>query len=228
MELIIYNFCMEEKVIVYHGSEKIIDHPRIGFGSPKNDYGYGFYCTLDKDAACIWANRNGGYGYCNQYKVKQNGLKILDLTKEDVDALYWISLLLQHRTLDETDRRKYKTLLEGLFKKYPVSIQGVDIIIGYRADDRYFRYCKDFLSSQLDYDSLVKALKLGKLGKQYVLVSMKAFQNMKFIKADKIADAYLHSYAKLIDKANDDYLEIFDTVDQENGIFIREKLYGKH
>lgn len=216
---------MKRNVIIYHGSVRMIEAPTLGKGSAKNDYGYGFYCTLDKNAACIWANRNGGIGYCNQYEMNEEGLNILDLTS--LDAMYWISLLLQHRTLDEMDQRKYKTLLEDLFKAYPISLVGADIVIGYRADDRYFRYCKDFLSSQLDYESLVKALKLGKLGTQYVLISSKAFQRIRFLNAARIESSYLHSYMALIEKASDDYQDTIDSVDQRNGVFIREKLYGK-
>ncbi len=216
---------MKQKVIVYHGSERIIQMPKLGEGSAKNDYGYGFYCTYDRNAACIWANRNGGFGYCNQYEASEEGLTILDLT--NLDAMYWISLLLQHRTLDEMDRRKYKDLLKDLFKVYPVSLEGIDAVIGYRADDRYFRYCKDFLGSQLDYGSLVKALKLGKLGTQYVLISRRAFQSVRFLSAERIGGDYLHSYSKLIEKASDDYQDIIGNVDQRNGTFIREKLYGK-
>lgn len=218
---------MKKSILVYHGSERIVEKPVLGGGSSKNDYGYGFYCTEDRNGACIWANRNGTYGYCNCYEVKQDGLNILDLTDSKFDALSWISLLLQHRTLDEADQRKYRTLLLDLFKAFPVSLEGVDVVVGFRADDRYFRYCKDFLESQLDYDSLTKALRLGKLGKQYVLISAKAFQSIHFLGSERISEKYLHSYANLISKANDEYEEIIENVDQRNGIFIREKIYGK-
>lgn len=216
---------MKQKVFVYHGSERIVESPRFGQGSPKNDYGYGFYCTQDKNAACIWANRSGTFGYCNGYEVNQKGLNVLDLSS--LDAMYWISLLLEHRTLDEMDQKRYKDLLKDFFKTYPISLEGIDVVIGYRADDRYFRYCKDFLGSQLDYDSLTKALRLGKLGMQYVLISPKAFQRVHFVEAKKIPEDYLHSYSKLLREANDDYQEIMERVDQRNGTFIREKLYGK-
>ncbi len=218
---------MDDQIIIYHGSEKIVEKPVLGGGSLKNDYGYGFYCTEDRNAACIWANRNGTFGYCNRYEIKQKGLKVLDLTSDDFDAMHWISLLLQHRSLDEADQRKFKTLLTDLFSAYPVSLEDIDIVVGYRADDRYFRYCKDFLSSQLDYDSLVKSLKLGRLGKQYVLVSERAFENLRFLDAERIDDGYLHSYANLIEKAGDDYQRVLEGVDQRNGVFIRELLYGR-
>ena len=32
-------------MILYHGSEKIVDVPLYGKGNSHNDYGRGFYCT---------------------------------------------------------------------------------------------------------------------------------------------------------------------------------------
>ncbi|MGN0722881.1 MAG: DUF3990 domain-containing protein [Treponema sp.] len=38
-----------EKLILYHGSSKIIEKPVYGAGKPWNDYGRGFYCTQNKE-----------------------------------------------------------------------------------------------------------------------------------------------------------------------------------
>lgn len=32
-------------MLIFHGSEKIIETPQFGQGNPRNDYGLGFYCT---------------------------------------------------------------------------------------------------------------------------------------------------------------------------------------
>ena len=34
-----------KKIILYHGSPKIIENPIFGEGKTYNDYGQGFYCT---------------------------------------------------------------------------------------------------------------------------------------------------------------------------------------
>ena len=38
-------------MILYHGSEKIIDAPEFGKGNSHNDYGKGFYCTENEELA---------------------------------------------------------------------------------------------------------------------------------------------------------------------------------
>lgn len=35
-------------VVLYHGSEKVIEMPVFGAGNPANDYGQGFYKILRK------------------------------------------------------------------------------------------------------------------------------------------------------------------------------------
>lgn len=217
-----------ESLVIYHGSDRIIDHPYLGGGSLKNDYGYGFYCTKDKDAASVWANRNGLAGYCNEYNFDISGMRVLDLTSKDFQPIDWISLLLQHRTLDMADQKRFQSLLIDLFRQHPVPLQDVDVVIGYRADDRYFRYAKDFLSNQLDYESLKRALHLGKLGTQIVLISENAFRQISFVKAERIPDSYLHSYADEMRQAEDDYQEVIQNVNQKSGVFLRDLLYGRN
>ena len=46
----------QNKMTVYHGSDKIIQVPRYGMGNIYNDYGQGFYCTEDKHEADLWAS----------------------------------------------------------------------------------------------------------------------------------------------------------------------------
>ena len=55
------------KLILYHGSPKVIEQPRFGFGNPKNDYGLGFYCTESPELAKEWACSVETDGYANKY-----------------------------------------------------------------------------------------------------------------------------------------------------------------
>ena len=45
-----------EKVILYHGSERIIEKPVFGYKNNVSDYGDGFYCAQDIESAKEWAN----------------------------------------------------------------------------------------------------------------------------------------------------------------------------
>ena len=36
---------MNTNLILYHGSQQIVEVPKFGIGKSYNDYGQGFYCT---------------------------------------------------------------------------------------------------------------------------------------------------------------------------------------
>lgn len=221
------NWYNADMIILHHGSPQIVERPCFGLGNPSNDYGLGFYCTLEQEAAKLWASRSVN-GFVNSYRINAKGLRILDLTKEEFSALHWLSLLLRHRRLEPRFADHHQTLLRDLFAKYPVSLEGYDAVVGYRADDRYFRYCKDFLSNALDYGSLTRALSLGKLGLQYVLISPEAFARLSFIEAQRIGEEWLDAYQKKMRSVDEEYDEVLRNVDHVNGVFLRDLLYDRH
>lgn len=97
----------------------------------------------------------------------------------------WIALLLKYRTFKlsseiAVDARDY------IIEHYSVDTSIYDVIVGYRADDSYFRYAESFVSNGLPLRSLNQALKLGNLGEQTVLVSQKAFDRIKFTDASPV------------------------------------------
>ena len=83
---------------LYHGSEFIIQKPEFLKGNIHNDYGIGFYCTTNKELAKEWAAKRSGKGYVNKYILRDDRLRILDLTKPPFqDVLHWVSLLMHNR-----------------------------------------------------------------------------------------------------------------------------------
>jgi len=56
-----------------------------------------------------------------------------------------------------------------------------DAVIGYRADDSYFSFARAFLNNEISLSQLSVAMRLGKLGEQFVLKSQKAFDTIKFL-----------------------------------------------
>lgn len=169
------------KKIIYHGSDKIIEKPLFGFGKPYNDYGLGFYCTEDKELAKEWACADeDNEGYANRYGIDFDGLKVLDLSSEEYSILNWMAVLVKFRTFD-TSSVISKRAKEFLISNYYVDVSRYDIVIGYRADDSYFRFARDFLNNTISVEKLSKAMKLGELGKQIVLVSKKAFDSLSYL-----------------------------------------------
>ena len=172
--------------ILYHGSKEVVKNPTLRGGKESNDYGYGFYCTESIELANEWACPDNNDGYANKYELDMTGLNVLDLTKPEYNILNWMALLLQFRipkgmTPNDEMAREY------ILKNYSIDLTKVDVIIGYRADDSYFSFARDFLKNTITVAQLSRAMELGKLGIQVVLHSEKAFEQLKYIEST-IAD----------------------------------------
>ena len=170
-------------MFLYHGSDHIIERPEFGAGKKHNDYGRGFYCTENIELAKEWAVSEDIDGYVNKYSIDTSKMSILDINSEEYTMLHWLGILLKNRIFTLT------TPLEHEAKKYildnfNISLDGIDIVKGYRADDSYFSYARDFISGVISYEQLSKAIKLGKLGEQYCLISKKAFAEVTYIGSD--------------------------------------------
>ena len=187
---------------LYHGSKKIIENPKYKGSKIDNDYGPAFYCTVDKDLAHEWASRNNSIGYVSIYELRTENLKILDLTdKSKYSPLHWIALLIHFRTVSNSFINFHKPEIEYLEKNYLLNVDDYDLIIGYRADDAYFRFPIEFISSHITLEQLEKAFALGELGTQYVVVSEKAISKMKYIGCEKSQGKYVNRYFERVTKA---------------------------
>lgn len=169
------------RIVIYHGSDHIITKPSHGVGDLYADYGQAFYCTSSLDMAKEWANKNTASGYANKYTFDGRGLKVLDLTSDSHDVLHWIAVLLHHRKLGMAQRDLYRRRLEFLEKHFYIDARQYDVIIGYRADDAYFKFPLFFLQNELSMEKLHEIYHLGNLGKQIAIVSEKAFGRIKYI-----------------------------------------------
>ncbi len=168
-------------MIVYHGSKDIIKKPEFGKGNVRNDYGLGFYCTESINLAKEWAcSNNETNGYANKYELDLNEYNVLDLRKNEYSILNWIAILLKFRTFDVNSPISLQAK-EYILDNFYIDVENYDIIVGYRADDSYFSFAKDFVNNAISVEQLAKAMQLGELGIQIVLKSQKAFDKIKFV-----------------------------------------------
>jgi len=177
-------------MIIFHGSTEIVEVPVFGKGSENNDYGKGFYCTESLELAKEWACPTVQDGFANQYEFDMTGLNVMYLNRDGYSILNWIAILLQNRIFPKRSpiaRQASEYLLNGFLP----DTTGYDVIWGYRADDSYFTYAKDFLNNTISVGQLARAMKLGELGEQVVLMSPKAFERIRFIKYE-IADGSIY------------------------------------
>ena len=168
------------KVIIYHGSEHIIEKPQFNGSKRTNDFGYGFYTTESKDLAKEWACGKRKDGFVNAYEFDIEDLSVLHLDSPDCNILNWLALLAEFRTYWQKGSvsEEAKDYLRGHFL---LDISDYDVIVGYRADDSYFSFAQDFVSGVISLRKLSEAMHLGKLGEQIVLKSEKAFKCIRFI-----------------------------------------------
>lgn len=174
---------MSRKITIYHGSPKIIEKPIFGAGNPNNDYGLGFYCTESAELAKEWACSVETDGYANQYTLNMKNLSVLSLTSGDYNILNWLFILLENRKF-RIGGDVAKQAKDYIFENFAVDYKSYDIIRGYRADDSYFSFANAFLNNTISVSQLEKAMVLGKLGEQIVLMSEKAFTALEFVHAE--------------------------------------------
>ena len=215
---------MEDYITIFHGSEKIIEHPIWGEGRKNNDFGIGFYCTESLELAKEWAVSSLRDGFANKYILDTKYLNILNLNSSAYTILNWIAVLVEHRLFSITTpvaRRAKSYLVE----KFGVNVNAFDIIRGYRADDSYFDYAESFINNAISVEQLAQAMKLGKLGEQIVIKSKYAFTKLKY-EGFEVAEQgkyYVHRKSRN-DEANRQYFEMLDK--ESDGLYIQDIIRG--
>ena len=216
------------KRIIYHGSEFIIEKPKYLKGNIHNDYGLGFYCCTNKDLSKEWAAKRTGHGYINKYIIRDDRLKILDLTKPPFnDVFFWTSLLMHNRELSDDLRNNYPLELKYLEENYLINVNEYDVVIGYRADDSYFHFPEAFVRSEITLESLNKIFHAGELGKQYVIISQRAFNLLKFIDYEEVFEQSREDYYKRKRGADKVFTDLLAADRYSDGTRIRDLIKKK-
>lgn len=171
---------MKNDIIIYHGSQQIVEVPKLGIGKKYNDYGQGFYCTESSELAKEWACPVKNDGYSNKYHFSLDGLNVMHLTKGEFNILNWLAVLLAHRKFDITSPIG-NNAREFILRNFTPDTANADVMIGYRADDSYFSFAEDFMNNTISLRDLNMAMRLGTLGEQVVLLSERSFEHIKFI-----------------------------------------------
>ena len=211
---------------LYHGSTDIIESPVFGKGKTYNDYGQGFYCTENMELAREWACLEGIDGYVNRYTINLDHISVLNLRDPEYSILHWLTILTENRKL-RISTPAMRRGVEWLQNHFHIDTTSYDAIIGYRADDSYFSFARAFLTNQISLAQLSYAMKLGKLGEQFVLMSRKAFDTVRFEGYDAVDSSVYYVKRKARDEeARFSYLKVLEEAD-ENGIYMRDITRGE-
>ena len=209
---------------LYHGSTKIIRKPEYGAGRKHNDYGLGFYCTEHIELAGEWACSSIEDGIINHYNLDDKHLNILRLNSEDFSILNWMAVLVTHRLFRPsapiaTKARRY------LEENFLVNVNAYDVVIGYRADDRYYDFADAFLNNTITVEQLAKAMRLGKLGEQIAIKSEYAFGKLSFIDSRAANKEIYYPRRKARDeKADNEFIKICES--EPDGLYMIDIMRG--
>lgn len=159
-------------MILYHGSNMIVENPRLIEQNRFLDSGYGFYTTTNKAQAENFARkvvaRKGGKPIVNVYEISEKtdikGLKIKKIKSPDEE---WLDFVCEHRN--------------GTYNK-----EQYDLIIGAVANDDVYRTLQVYSTGILTKEQAITALKIKKLFDQYVFATVEAISLLKFVDAEEV------------------------------------------
>lgn len=194
-------------ILIYHGNKDKDMIPTFGVGDTNNDYGSGFYTTHQVDMAREWAwskYTKGKTGYVHCYTLNLKGLSILNFT--ELSSLHWLADLYTYRTFNID--MAYIGIKKKFIRRYKINTDYYDVIIGYRADDSYFKYASDFLTGGLMKKDLDQALILGGLGLQICIKSKRAFSLLVKQGIEEVNSGYRKRFTNREILAKEEYTKI--------------------
>lgn len=203
----------QRHITLFHGNKDANMIPCFGKGKSNNDFGKGFYTTPDANLGKEWAYSSytrGSQGFLHEYNLDLRDLKVLNLVEHD--TLSWMAELYSNRELNydiiSSDALEIVTQRVNSFvKRYKLNTDVYDVIVGYRADDSYFRYANDFALGLLYRETLDDALMLGDLGLQVFIKSEKAFSALSKVSVTPVDDKYAQYYIRRDKRARAEYEE---------------------
>ena len=206
---------------LWHGSAHHIGKPSFGLGKTYKDFGLGFYCTENLALAKEWACSEQHSGYANHYSLTLDDLIILNLSDDKYTILNWLALLVANRQF-QVSTPVARQGIEYLKTHFLINISSYDAIIGYRADDSYFSFARAFVNNAISINQLSRAMRLGKLGEQFVLKSPKAFESLSYL-GYEFADRSIY-YPKRKQRDSDARIAYQQkaSLDDLNGLFMRD------
>ncbi len=152
-------------MLLYHGSNVVVENPKLIEQNRFLDFGYGFYTTTNRDQAESFAqkviSRRGGRPILNIYEFDEGVLGELNIKRFNKPDEEWLDHVCMHRS--------------GTY-----SGEKFDITIGAVANDDVYRTIQVYLSGIIDKETALKALKVKELFDQYVFSTEKAIAMIKF------------------------------------------------
>ncbi|MBX4267998.1 DUF3990 domain-containing protein [Clostridium estertheticum] len=155
-------------MIIYHGSDMVVDRPALLASKRTLDFGMGFYTTTSKNQAISFSQkvmlRNGSQNKSvSMYEINfakiKNTLEVLSFNDPNGE---WLDFVFSNR--------------QGIYngKQY-------DVVIGAVADDTIYRIFSLYEAELLDREETLKRLKIRKFYDQVNFCTEKALTCLHYI-----------------------------------------------
>lgn len=158
-------------MILYHGSNVIVETPKIIKTEYGRDFGFGFYVTDIKEQAVRWAIRKAKLAqrkgspftpYISIYKFDEDNYAKLNCMKFDTPSIEWLDMVCACRS--------------------DISFShGYDIVTGKIADDNVGETVTYVLQGIMRKEDAVDRLKFEKINNQICFNTEAALQCLKYI-----------------------------------------------
>lgn len=148
---------------LFHGSNTIVDQPKIITDGHYKDFGYGFYCTNLERQAKRWALVKKNNHIVNIYDYQEN--KNLNILIFDEMTDEWLNFVVDCR--------------RGIKHNY-------DIVEGPMADDTIWNYVDDFASGIISKTAFWELVKFKYPTHQIVFCSEDALKQLHFKRSYKL------------------------------------------
>ena len=157
----------------YHGSDTIIDAPKILEPGRPLDFGGGFYVTTSRDQAARWAAkvayRNNTITPCvNRYLLDLDNAKgMLSVLIFEAADEAWLDFICANRSGQST-------------KEY-------DLVMGPVADDNVYRVVVQYENGDIDKAAALKALRTEALCDQILFHTKRALSFLQYLDTEVLA-----------------------------------------
>jgi len=160
-------------MIVYHGSNVVVDEPKILQSARMLDFGIGFYTTSNKEQAVRWAEKVAGRRepdeqivsiYEFDFDMAESELRIIQF---DEPTEKWLDFVCANRSGRDI-------------------VDSYDIVIGPVADDMVYTVVQYYENGVYDKDEAIKRLKVEALFNQILFHTEKALVYCRFSGFEKL------------------------------------------
>ena len=153
-------------MILYHGSNMIVEKPEVNAGRRALDFGVGFYLTSNRDQAVRWAKsvarrRQNGMSTLNCFEFDESKLAGMTIRRFEGPNSDWLDFVVLNR----------KGLCESTV---------FDVVVGPVANDSTLPVIDDFMDGRYTKEEAIARLLPQKLTDQFAFVTEKSLVALSF------------------------------------------------